>query len=134
MRRGTVVSSIIAVLSLGAVACLHGEEDQQFRLSWASADSVAVQSVSSTAVEFTVFGTKPTPCHVVVEPLIITDNARRRVSVKMRSQIDQSVICAQVITAYQRAVTVVVSGPGSWEFSFGGGSDGDSVITVVSVP
>ena len=93
-----------------------------------------VRSVSGTAVEFNVFGAKPTPCHVVVEPLIATDGAGRRVSVKMRSQIDQSVICAQVITAYQRAVTVVVSGPGSWEFSFGGGSDGDSVITVVSVP
>jgi hypothetical protein len=124
------VGSLILTLCLGFAACLYDDTDHL--ISWASVDSVQVLSVTQAKARFHVFGTKPTPCHEVIEPSVVVDNVERRFSVEMRSRIDRKVTCVTVIAPHRTNVEIPVRGPGGWEFWFFG--LGDTVAVGVNVP
>jgi hypothetical protein len=133
MRTLFALILFISLALLPFSACL-GEEDLRYVSSWASVDSVAVNSVDSLTVAFAVTGVKPTPCHEIPPPDVEKDSDSLSVTLTFRSRIRSDVLCAQVITAYHDTVSVAVERPGRWRFLFRGEPRGRDIVLSVDVP
>jgi hypothetical protein len=125
---------LILAVVVGLAGCLNDNTGPEYLVSWASADSVEVLSVRALAVEFDVFGAKPTPCYEIIEPLISEDANEKRVTVEMRSRIRREVICIQMLGSHQTRVLVPVSESGAWEFAFHSNLEGEPIVIGVTVP
>ena len=135
MRKyGVYITPVVLAIVVGAIGCLGDDSGPEYRISWASADSVEVLSVSPLTVQFDVSGSKPTPCHEIIEPVITEDTKNRQVTVRMRSRVATDVVCVTVIGSYEKTIDVRVSTSGVWDFVFPDGLGGETTVPAVTLP
>lgn len=124
---------IVAVLALVLAGCLGEDVGPGYVSSWASVDSVKVVSARVPTVLFLVVGSKPTPCHEVVDPAITQDAKHHRVIIEVSSRVPKDRLCIQVLSSYEKLLEVPVSEPGEWECVFRGSPSGEELVITVTV-